>query len=89
MDRTRQIALINERRRLLRDIAELDRTITEIATSGAASASLSSGSGSRSYTRLNLAELRAQRAEWSRRVRNIARTLAGRPAIMHVMQGRR
>lgn len=39
------------------DIGELERVRMEIATSGTASASLSSGGGSKSYTRLDLSRL--------------------------------
>ena len=79
--RTRKIALVNERNRILKDIAELDRTIAEIARSGTSSATLSAGGGSKTYTRINLAELRAQRMEFAERARSIARILAGRSAI--------
>ena len=49
-----------------RDIAELKRVRMEIATSGTASATLSGGTGSRSYTRLDLRKISALIAELSR-----------------------
>lgn len=79
--RNKKIALVNERNRILRDIAELDRTIAEIAKSGTSSASLSAGGGSKTYSRIDLASLRSQRMDFAERARAIARTLAGRSAI--------
>lgn len=81
MNREKQISLLNERSRILADISALDKVISQIATSGTASASLSSGGGSKTYSRIQLPELRAQRAAYARRVRAIERALAGRPAI--------
>ena len=81
MTREKKIALLNERKRILKDIAELDRTISEIAKSGTSSASLSSTGGSKTYSRIDLAALRAQRMEFAERARAISRVLAGRPAI--------
>lgn len=84
--------LLNKRRQYLRWIADVDRVIHEIVVSGSSSASLSSGGGSKSYTRLDLAELRAQRAEWSREVKACERALFGgsTPAgIRHVKIVRR
>ena len=79
--RDRKIALVNERNRILKDIAELDRTIAEIARSGTSSATLSAGGGSKTYTRIDLASLREQRMDYAERARSIARILAGRSAI--------
>ena len=79
--RNKKIALVNERNRILKDIAELDRTIAEIAKSGTSSASLSAGGGSKTYSRIDLASLRSQRMDFAERARAIARTLAGRSAI--------
>ncbi len=81
VNRAKKIALVNERKRILKDIAELDRTIAEIAKSGTSSATLSAGGGSKTYTRIDLASLRAQRMEFAERARSIARLLAGRSAI--------
>lgn len=58
-------------------IGEIDRVVQEIAVSGTSSASLSSSGGSKSYTRLNLAELQTLRAEYCRRLTAIYRTLSG------------
>jgi hypothetical protein len=56
-------------------IAELDRVIHEIAVSGTASASLSAGSGSKSYTRLNLPDLQRLRSQYAERFGAICRAL--------------
>ena len=80
--REKKIALINERKRILKDIAELDRTIAEIARSGTSSATLSAGGGSKTYTRIDLASLREQRMDFAERARAIARILAGRSAAV-------
>lgn len=68
---------IDQKRELLKRIAEaqnelkeLQRVRFEIAQSGTASASLASGGGSKSYTRLDLDKLSAQ---ISQLVKNIAR----------------
>ncbi len=49
---------------------------------GAQSASVSSGTGSRSYTRANLSELRRERDGLARRIAAIDRQ--GRPNLRHV-----
>ena len=46
-------------------IAEIDEAVSQIVKSGAASATISSGGGTKSYTRLSLTELRAERAKWA------------------------
>lgn len=81
MTRKVQIALINERKRLIADIAAIDKAISEIAAGGVASLTLSTGDGTQTYTRLNLAALREQRADCARRANAIARRLSGRPAL--------
>ncbi len=81
MTREKQIKFINERRRILKDVAELDRTIAEIGKSGTSQATLSTGAGSKSYSRIDLASLRELRSELIQRAQRIANTLAGRPAI--------
>ena len=48
------------------DIAELKRVRMELATSGTASATVSGGTGSKSYTRLDLAKINGLIAELSR-----------------------
>lgn len=55
-----QIAAINRVNELAKDIRELEKTIREIRVSGYASASLSSGGGSKSYTRADLNTLVAE-----------------------------
>lgn len=63
-------------------IAEIDRAAAEIVRTGAASASVSSGGGSRSYTNLSLAELRAERARWEGALRRLRSR--GGLGIVHV-----
>lgn len=63
--------------RLLSWIAEIDRVIREISVKGTASATLSSGGGSKSYTHLDLGTLRALRSDYCGRVEAIKRRLAG------------
>jgi len=79
--------LTNNKKRLISWIGEIDRVIHEIAVSGTASASLSSSGGSKTYSRLNLTELRTLRREYADRVEQINRALrAGNPfGIRHVM----
>lgn len=48
------------------DIAELKRVRMELATSGTASCTVSGGTGSKSYTRLDLAKINGLIAELSR-----------------------
>lgn len=61
---------------LVRWIDEIDRAIHEIAISGTASASISSGGGSKNYSRIDLAKLSELRAEYARRVSQLNRALA-------------
>lgn len=68
--------LIKNKRVLLRWIGEIDRVVHEIALTGTASATLSSSGGSKTYSRINLAELRQLRGEYADRVRQINRALA-------------
>lgn len=58
-------------------ISEIDRVTREIAVKGTASASLSAGSGSKSYTRIDLGTLRELRSDYCGRVLAIRRRLAG------------
>lgn len=68
------------------ELAELDGTIREVATSGYASASLSAGAGSKSYTRADLASLRAYRAELAGRIASLMRRASGSVmGISHVV----
>lgn len=69
--------LHKQKRQLLTWIAEIDRTIHEIALSGTSSASLSSSGGSKTYTRLNLSELRTLRIEYMRRLNAVNRAVLG------------
>ena len=79
--------MVKNRNRFLFWIAEIDRVIQEIATSGTASASLSSGGGTQSYTRTQISELRELRAVYVSRVNSIDMALASYPnstGIRHV-----
>lgn len=73
--------------RLLSWIGELDRVIRDISVKGTASASVSAGGGTQSYTRLDLSRLLALRADYAKRVMQIRRSLDGVPStgIRHVM----
>ena len=77
MSTTEQEDLRKQKRQLIAWIAEIDRTIHEIALSGTSSASLSSSGGSKTYTRINLAELRELRVEYMRRLNAVRRALLG------------
>ena len=82
-----RVLQVKNRNRYLFWIAEIDRVIHEIATSGTASASLSAGGGSQSYTRANLRDLRELRAVYVSRVNSIDMALAAYPnmtGIRHV-----
>ena len=73
--------LIARKTALLKRIADVDRAIHEIAVGGAASATVSAGGGSKSYTNLDLDKLRRLRADYAGRVTQIQRRLAGVPSI--------
>ena len=72
--------LIANKNQLLKSIKKIDRVILDIATNGTASATLSAGGGSKSYTRLDIDKLRELRAEYLGRVAQINRRLAGLPS---------
>jgi len=72
--------LIANKNQLLKSIRTIDRVILDIATNGYASATLSAGGGSKSYTRLDTDKLRELRAEYLGRVARINRRLAGLPS---------
>ena len=72
---TRTENLAKNKNQLIRWIGEIDRVIHEIAVSGTASATLSSSGGSKTYSRLNLADLRTLRREYADRVAQINRAL--------------
>lgn len=78
--------LLTARDKLARQIAELDRVIQEVATSGFASASLSSGGGSKSYTRASLPELLALRADYLERLNDVLSSLGGSPSGIRRVQ---
>lgn len=74
--------------RYQRWILEIDRVIHEIAVNGTASASISSSGGTKSYSRIDLDDLRAIRATYAERFSRICRALraGSSPAgIRHVM----
>lgn len=79
--------LVRNKAELLRKIGQLDKVIQEIALTGTASATVSAGGGSKSYTRLDLATLRSLRSEYSDQVSQINRRLAGvmPGGIRHIM----
>ena len=62
------------------DIATLKQTRLEVAAGGYASATLSSGGGSKSYTRLDLAKITELIAELQRETRQLRNLLAGKSA---------
>lgn len=73
--------LIKNRARLLTWISEIDRAVQDIAVKGTASATISAGGGSKSYTRLDLGTLQKLRTDYADRVTQITRRLAGVPSI--------
>ena len=78
---------LKNKNRYLYWIAEIDRCIHEIAISGTASASLSAGGGSQSYTHADLDKLRKLRGVYASRVQEINMALAAFPnntGIRHV-----
>ena len=60
-----------------RDIGELKRVRMELATSGTASATVSGGTGSKSYTRLDLGKINELIATLSRELVQLRNLLAG------------
>jgi hypothetical protein len=80
--------LIANKNRLLFWVAEIDRCVHEIAVSGTASASLSAGGGSQSYTHADLEKLEKLRGRYVSRISQINMALSARPndtGIRHVM----
>lgn len=69
------------------DVAAIDAAIRGIASNGYASATISAAGGSKSYTKLDLAALRALRADLVSRLSAINSQLAGRGilAIRHLV----
>lgn len=87
MNRAQQIATLNEITCLRREVRDMRRRQMEIA-SGAASATVSAGSGSKSYSNWTPAQLRDEIAWREERIVALRRMLAGRPAggsIRHVV----
>jgi len=79
---------LKNRNRLRYKIAALDRVIEEISTSGTASASLSAGSASQSYTHADLTKLETLRAKYVARLEQVNMALALYPnntGIRHVV----
>lgn len=74
--------------RYLKWIDEIDRVRHEIALTGSASATISAGGGSKSYTNLDLDKLAALRADYARRVRTINRTLRYAGMVGHLFMTR-
>lgn len=66
------------------DISALRRVRMEIATGGTASATLSSGGGSKSYTRLDLDKITSLIAELVRELRGLRSVLAGGGGGLHI-----
>ena len=78
---------LKNKNRYLFWIAEIDRCMHEIALSGTASASLSAGGGSQSYTHADLDKLQKLRGKYAARVQEINMALAAFPnstGIRHV-----
>lgn len=78
---------LKNKNRYLFWIAEIDRCIHEIAVSGTASASLSAGGGSQSYTRADLDKLQKLRGKYAARLQEINMAIAAFPnstGIRHV-----
>lgn len=62
------------------DIAELNRVRMELATSGTASANISGGAGSKSYTRLDLGKISELINVLTRELSQLRNLLRGLPA---------
>lgn len=69
------------KQRYLAWIDAIDRAVHEIALTGTASATVSAGGGSKSYSRIDLGALRSLRSDYASRVSQINRCLAGLPSI--------
>lgn len=79
---------LKNKNRLLFWVSEIDRVTHEIATSGTASATLSAGGGSQSYTRADLDKLLKLRSRYVSRIESINMALAQFPnatGIRHVL----
>lgn len=83
-----RVNLVKNKNRYLFWVAEIDRVVQQIATSGTASATLSAGGGSQSYTSADLDALRRLRGAYASRIEQIDMALAAHPnmtGIRHVM----
>ena len=67
------------------DIETLRRVEMEVAASGTASASLSAGGGSKSYTRLDLPSVHALIRQKEAELAALRSRLAGAPAVRRIM----
>lgn len=65
------------KRQLLNWIRSIDHAIQEFALTGTASATVSAGGGSKSYTRLDIDKLLSLRYKYAARVAQINRSLTG------------
>lgn len=81
MTREQKIKIINAANDLKGRIARLDAVIDEVATSGFTTATISAGSGSKSYTRADLDGLRREREDLCRQYRYTTRRIDGTPLI--------
>ena len=72
--------LIKNRAKFVAWISEIDRIVRDIAIKGTASASISAGGGTKSYTRLDLGALQKLRTDYADRVAQITKRLAGVPS---------
>ncbi|MBQ1428069.1 MAG: hypothetical protein IIZ06_00225 [Kiritimatiellae bacterium] len=82
-----RVLLVKNRNNLRYKIAALDRLINEIEMSGTASASISAGGGSQSYTHADLDKLERRRSIYATRLEAINMALATYPnatGIRHV-----
>ncbi len=80
MTRGKRIALINELRRLRKEVAEL-RDCRNAVLTGAAQATLSSGTGSKSYTNWRPEDFDRAIAKDLEEIAALNRTLGGRGAF--------
>ena len=83
-----RVNLVKNKNRLLFWVAEIDRAVQAIATSGTASATISAGGGTQSYTHADLDKLRKLRGTYAARIEQINMALATHPnmtGIRHVM----
>lgn len=84
---SKQIRLARARAQIMTDVAAVDAAIRSIVLTGYASASISAAGGSKSYTRVDLNNLRALRVDLVNRLSAINSQLAGRGvlAIRHLV----